>query len=130
MYAPRAMLAATPERLARRRHPERFATRAISAHGALRVRHVLEHLDRSRHVELAIRERQVGRVLDAVLQVRPLTLRPLGLQLRVIEVDPDDPAAANPVVRRLMKGFESTLEELWQQAAPESILDVGCGEGV
>jgi SAM-dependent methyltransferase len=33
-------------------------------------------------------------------------------------------------VRRLMTGFESTLEELWTKAAPESILDVGCGEGV
>src|SRR4051812_9730634 len=29
-----------------------------------------------------------------------------------------------------MNGFESTLEQLWTQAAPESILDVGCGEGV
>lgn len=36
----------------------------------------------------------------------------------------------NPIVRRLMDGFESTLDELWQQAAPSSILDVGCGEGV
>jgi ubiquinone/menaquinone biosynthesis C-methylase UbiE len=29
-----------------------------------------------------------------------------------------------------MAGFESTLEELWTKAAPQSILDVGCGEGV
>jgi len=29
-----------------------------------------------------------------------------------------------------MEGFESTLDELWAQAGPESILDVGCGEGV
>ncbi|MBA2421085.1 MAG: class I SAM-dependent methyltransferase [Thermoleophilaceae bacterium] len=29
-----------------------------------------------------------------------------------------------------MKGFHSTLEELWAQAAPGSVLDVGCGEGV
>jgi 2-polyprenyl-3-methyl-5-hydroxy-6-metoxy-1,4-benzoquinol methylase len=42
----------------------------------------------------------------------------------------DKYGSTNPVVRRLMHGFESTLEELWQKAAPESILDVGCGEGV
>jgi 2-polyprenyl-3-methyl-5-hydroxy-6-metoxy-1,4-benzoquinol methylase len=29
-----------------------------------------------------------------------------------------------------MAGFESTLDALWTQAAPDSILDVGCGEGV
>jgi SAM-dependent methyltransferase len=42
----------------------------------------------------------------------------------------DKYGSKNPVVRRLMNGFESTLEELWTKAAPESILDVGCGEGV
>jgi len=42
----------------------------------------------------------------------------------------DKYGSTNPVVRRLMAGFESTLEELWQKAGPESILDVGCGEGV
>jgi 2-polyprenyl-3-methyl-5-hydroxy-6-metoxy-1,4-benzoquinol methylase len=42
----------------------------------------------------------------------------------------DKYGSTNPVVRRLMAGFESTLEELWQKAAPRSILDVGCGEGV
>jgi SAM-dependent methyltransferase len=42
----------------------------------------------------------------------------------------DKYGSTNPVVRRLMNGFESTLEELWHRAAPESILDVGCGEGV
>jgi len=42
----------------------------------------------------------------------------------------DKYGSKNPVVRRLMEGFESTLEELWTQAAPGSILDVGCGEGV
>ena len=42
----------------------------------------------------------------------------------------DKYGSTNPVVRRLMNGFESTLEELWRQAAPASILDVGCGEGV
>ena len=42
----------------------------------------------------------------------------------------DKYGSQNPVVRRLMAGFESTLEELWEKAAPQSILDVGCGEGV
>jgi 2-polyprenyl-3-methyl-5-hydroxy-6-metoxy-1,4-benzoquinol methylase len=42
----------------------------------------------------------------------------------------DKYGSKNPVVRRLMAGFESTLEELFAQAAPGSVLDVGCGEGV
>jgi ubiquinone/menaquinone biosynthesis C-methylase UbiE len=42
----------------------------------------------------------------------------------------DKYGSTNPVVRRLMNGFESTLDELWTKAAPDSILDVGCGEGV
>ena len=42
----------------------------------------------------------------------------------------DKYGSTNPVVRRLMNNFESTLEDLWHKAAPESILDVGCGEGV
>jgi ubiquinone/menaquinone biosynthesis C-methylase UbiE len=42
----------------------------------------------------------------------------------------DKYGSSNPVVRRLMAGFEETLEELFAQAAPESVLDVGCGEGV
>jgi 2-polyprenyl-3-methyl-5-hydroxy-6-metoxy-1,4-benzoquinol methylase len=29
-----------------------------------------------------------------------------------------------------MGGFRSSLDELWAQAAPRSLLDVGCGEGV
>jgi ubiquinone/menaquinone biosynthesis C-methylase UbiE len=36
----------------------------------------------------------------------------------------------NPLVRRLMGTFERTLDELLALAAPASILDVGCGEGV
>ena len=36
----------------------------------------------------------------------------------------------NPVVKRLMAGFERTLGELFGRAAPRSVLDVGCGEGV
>ena len=42
----------------------------------------------------------------------------------------DKYGSTNPVVRRLMAGFESALDELWEQAAPGSALDVGCGEGV
>ena len=42
----------------------------------------------------------------------------------------DKYGSTNPVVKRLMGGFHSTLDELWERAAPESILDVGCGEGV
>ena len=42
----------------------------------------------------------------------------------------DKYGSSNPVVRRLMTGFHRTLDELWRKAAPRSILDVGCGEGV
>jgi SAM-dependent methyltransferase len=42
----------------------------------------------------------------------------------------DKYGSTNPVVRRLMARFERTLDELFTQAAPEAILDVGCGEGV
>ena len=42
----------------------------------------------------------------------------------------DKYGSRNPVVRRLMAGFHATLDELWAKAAPESVLDVGCGEGV
>ena len=42
----------------------------------------------------------------------------------------DKYGSTNPVVRRLMTGFERTLDELFTQADPGSVLDVGCGEGV
>jgi ubiquinone/menaquinone biosynthesis C-methylase UbiE len=42
----------------------------------------------------------------------------------------DKYGSTNPLVRRLMAGFERTLAELFAQAAPDSVLDVGCGEGV
>jgi len=42
----------------------------------------------------------------------------------------DKYGSSNPVVRRLMSGFERSLDELFERAAPQSLLDVGCGEGV
>jgi 2-polyprenyl-3-methyl-5-hydroxy-6-metoxy-1,4-benzoquinol methylase len=42
----------------------------------------------------------------------------------------DKYGSTNPVVRRLMSGFERTLDELFAQADPQSLLDVGCGEAV
>ena len=42
----------------------------------------------------------------------------------------DKYGSQNPVVKRLMAGFHGTLDELWDRAAPSSVLDVGCGEGV
>ena len=42
----------------------------------------------------------------------------------------DKYGSTNPVVRRLMARFEATLDELFTQADPQSLLDVGCGEGV
>jgi SAM-dependent methyltransferase len=42
----------------------------------------------------------------------------------------DKYGSSNPVVRRLMAGFEGTLRELFEQADSQSLLDVGCGEGV
>jgi 2-polyprenyl-3-methyl-5-hydroxy-6-metoxy-1,4-benzoquinol methylase len=42
----------------------------------------------------------------------------------------DKYGSTNPVVRRLMSAFERTLDELFEQADPQSLLDVGCGEAV
>jgi 2-polyprenyl-3-methyl-5-hydroxy-6-metoxy-1,4-benzoquinol methylase len=42
----------------------------------------------------------------------------------------DKYGSTNPVVKRLMAGFERGLEDLFARAAPASLLDVGCGEGV
>lgn len=42
----------------------------------------------------------------------------------------DKYGSTNPVVRRLMAGFERRLDELFAIAAPDSILDIGCGEGI
>jgi 2-polyprenyl-3-methyl-5-hydroxy-6-metoxy-1,4-benzoquinol methylase len=42
----------------------------------------------------------------------------------------DKYGSTNPLVKRLMAGFERSLDDLLGQAAPGSLLDVGCGEGV
>ena len=38
--------------------------------------------------------------------------------------------ARNPVVRLLMRGFERNLDDLLDSTEPQSLLDLGCGEGV
>jgi 2-polyprenyl-3-methyl-5-hydroxy-6-metoxy-1,4-benzoquinol methylase len=42
----------------------------------------------------------------------------------------DKYGSGNPIHRRLMAGFEQDLDGLLAAAAPRSVLDVGCGEGV
>jgi 2-polyprenyl-3-methyl-5-hydroxy-6-metoxy-1,4-benzoquinol methylase len=42
----------------------------------------------------------------------------------------DKYGSSNPLVKRMMAGFEASLEELYALASPASVLDVGCGEGV
>jgi len=42
----------------------------------------------------------------------------------------DKYGSTNPVVKRLMARFERDMFELLDRAAPASILDVGCGEGI
>jgi 2-polyprenyl-3-methyl-5-hydroxy-6-metoxy-1,4-benzoquinol methylase len=42
----------------------------------------------------------------------------------------DKYGSTNPLVRRMMAGFERSLDELLGLADPGSLLDVGCGEGV
>jgi SAM-dependent methyltransferase len=42
----------------------------------------------------------------------------------------DKYGSENPVVKKLMAGFHAALDELWDAAKPQSVLDVGCGEGV
>jgi len=42
----------------------------------------------------------------------------------------DKYGSTNPFVKRLMAGFERDMGELLTRAAPRSIVDVGCGEGV
>ncbi len=42
----------------------------------------------------------------------------------------DKYGSRSPVVRRVMSGFQAALDELFAIAAADSVLDVGCGEGV
>jgi 2-polyprenyl-3-methyl-5-hydroxy-6-metoxy-1,4-benzoquinol methylase len=42
----------------------------------------------------------------------------------------DKYGSSNPLVRRMMVGFERDLDGLLARADPASLLDVGCGEGV
>jgi len=42
----------------------------------------------------------------------------------------DKYASQHPVVRRLMASFFAALDALVAQAAPATLLDVGCGEGI
>jgi 2-polyprenyl-3-methyl-5-hydroxy-6-metoxy-1,4-benzoquinol methylase len=42
----------------------------------------------------------------------------------------DKYGSQNPVVKRLMAGFEADLQQMFDRAASRSVLDVGCGEGV
>lgn len=41
----------------------------------------------------------------------------------------DKYGSRNPVVRWLMNGFDSSLHELLKRASPETIHEIGCGEG-
>jgi 2-polyprenyl-3-methyl-5-hydroxy-6-metoxy-1,4-benzoquinol methylase len=42
----------------------------------------------------------------------------------------DKYGSSNPLVKRMMAGFQGTLDGLLAAASPASLLDVGCGEGV
>src|ERR687886_1608818 len=83
-----------PQRLPGRRdeHPAPRDPRHLGQR-ALRVGHVLEHLDRARRVELAVGERQALAAQRAVLEVRGAVPRPLRPQARVVEVGADHPPA-------------------------------------
>ena len=41
----------------------------------------------------------------------------------------DKYGSRNPVVRRIMRGFEDALSGLFVKAAPSSVHEIGCGEG-
>lgn len=42
----------------------------------------------------------------------------------------DKYGSANPIARRLVAGFHRELDDLFAEASPASLLDVGCGEGI
>jgi ubiquinone/menaquinone biosynthesis C-methylase UbiE len=41
----------------------------------------------------------------------------------------DKYGSQNPIVRRIMKGFDDALSELVEKVKPSSIHEIGCGEG-
>lgn len=41
----------------------------------------------------------------------------------------DKYGSRNPIVRHIMRGFHNTLESLVAKAAPQTIHEIGCGEG-
>jgi 2-polyprenyl-3-methyl-5-hydroxy-6-metoxy-1,4-benzoquinol methylase len=41
----------------------------------------------------------------------------------------DKYGSSNPIVKRIMAGFESAVSQLVEKAAPTSIHEIGCGEG-
>ena len=101
-YAPRAMF--NPRHSGSRgtdtsRWPQ--ATRAISATVCSGSGTCSSTSIAHASVELAVGERQVLGLHHAVLEVRRLALLPLGLDRRVLEVDPDDAAVERlrPLVR-------------------------------
>jgi SAM-dependent methyltransferase len=42
----------------------------------------------------------------------------------------DKYGSSNPIVRRLMNGFERNMFDMFDIAQPKTIVDIGCGEGV
>ena len=90
-YAPRAMFSPrhSGSRGTRDQQPLRRAARHLGDR-VLGVRDVLEHLDRRGDLELVVGERQVLGLHDHVLQARVLAALPGLVQLRVVEVEPDD----------------------------------------
>jgi 2-polyprenyl-3-methyl-5-hydroxy-6-metoxy-1,4-benzoquinol methylase len=59
-----------------------------------------------------------------------MTSAPLGAEGVPTGNTFDKYGSSNPVYRRLMASFEAAVDELLDGAAPRSVLDVGCGEGV
>src|SRR4051812_46396799 len=80
-----------PDRLARHGHEQPALGDARHlVQRLLGLGHVLEHLDRRCHVELVVLEAETRGLLGAVFQVRARAGSPFRLELRILEVDPDD----------------------------------------
>ena len=71
---------------------------------------MLQHLERARGVELVVRERQVGAVERAELEVRPLPRLPLRAELGVVEVDPHDTAFSEALGEALRQDTLATAD--------------------